>query len=442
MTTVLDRPTGREDRPTPLRHRVRGRVLLLLSLMYALSYLDRVNISTAGPTITAALHLSKAQFGLAISAFSLPYALTQVLGGALGDRLGARRMLGVVSLVWGVATVATGLAGGLVGLVAARAVLGLSEGAAFPTGTRAMSQWLPPDRRGFGQGAVHAASRLSNAVSPLLVALLIGWLGWRGSFLAAGVLSVAWAAVWAVWFRDRPQDHAAVGCEELEELVYGDEPPERTPTPWRALSRRLAPLTAVDFCYGWLLWVYLTWIPSLFADRFHLPLSKYALFASLTAVGGVLGDAAGGALSDRLLRRTGDLRRARRLGLQVGLAGSALFLVPAVALDSVLGVTLSLAAAFFMLELANSPIWAVPMDVAPEHAGAASGLVNTGFGVAGVLAPPLTGWLVDRTGSYTWPLLLAALLLLVGVVATRWVDPRQLDLQATRSTTTPTANAT
>lgn len=426
MTAVLPRADTPGGRPTPLRHRVRGRVLLLLSLMYALSYLDRVNISTAGPTIRHALELSNTEFGLAISAFSLPYALTQVIGGALGDKLGARRMLGVVGLVWGVATVATGRAGGLVGLVAARGLLGLSEGAAFPTGTRAMSLWLPPDRRGYGQGVVHAASRASNALSPLLVAGLIGWLGWRGSFYAAGTLSVLWAAVWVWWFRDRPQDHGAVGTQELEELVYGDEPRAQVPTPWRALVRRLAPLTAVDFCYGWLLWVYLTWVPTLFADRFDLPLPKYALFASLTAVGGVLGDAAGGVMSDRLLRATGDLERARRLGLQVGLAGSAVFLVPAVALDSLVGVTLCLAAAFFMLELANSPIWAVPMDVAPEHAGAASGLVNTGFGLAGVLAPPVTGLLVDASGAYTWPLLLAGVLLLVGVVLTRWVDPSVL----------------
>ena len=411
-------------RATPVRGRVRGRVLLLLSCMYALSYLDRVNIATAGPTIKAALELSNTQFGFAVTAFSLPYALTQVFGGLVGDKLGARKTLGAVGLVWGVATVLTGLAGGLVGLVLARGLLGLSEGAAFPTGTRAMSLWLPPDRRGFGQGVVHAASRLSNALSPLLVAGLIGWLGWRGSFFAAGVLSVAWAAVWVSWFRDRPADHDAVGAQELEELVHGDDPPARTATPWRPLIRRLAPLTLVDFCYGWLLWVYLTWMPTLFADSFDLKLSKYALFASLTALGGVLGDAVGGVVSDALLRRTGDLRRARRLGLRVGLSGSAACLLPAAFLHSLVPVTIALAAAFFMLELANSPIWSIPMDVAPEHAGAASGLVNTGFGIAGIAAPPVTGLLVDATGSFALPLMLAAALLVVGVVAVHWVDTR------------------
>ncbi len=423
-TAVPSVPRG----PSPVRHRVRGRVLALLSLMYALAYLDRVNIATAGPTIKAALELSNTQFGLAVTAFSLPYALTQVFGGLLGDRFGARRVLGVVGVLWGIATVLTGLAGGLVGLVLARGLLGLSEGAAFPTGTRAMSLWLPPDRRGFGQGVVHAASRASNALSPLLVAGLIGWLGWRGSFWAAGGLSVAWAVVWVVWFRDRPADHDAVGAQELEEMVYGDEPPRATPpTPWRPLLRRLAPLTVVDFCYGWLLWVYLTWVPSLFADQFHLELSGYALFASLTALGGVAGDALGGVLSDGLLRRTGDLRRARRTMLRVGLAGSAACLVPAALLDGLVAVTVSLAAAFFMLELANSPIWAVPMDVAPEHSGTASGLVNTGFGVAGILAPPVTGILIDVSGGYAAPLALAAALLLVGVGAVRWVDTRQVE---------------
>ncbi len=435
MTTTSVRATPpAPDAPTPVRHRVRGRVLLLLSCMYALSYLDRVNIATAGPTIKAALHLSNTGFGLAVTAFSLPYALTQVFGGLLGDRFGARKVLGLVGLVWGVATVLTGLVGGLVGLVLARGLLGLSEGAAFPTGTRAMSMWLPPDRRGFGQGVVHAASRSSNALSPLLVAGLIGWLGWRGSFFAAGALSVVWAAVWVTWFRDRPADHEAVGAQELEELVYGDGPPrERTPTPWRPLIRRLAPLTLVDFCYGWLLWVYLTWLPSLFADRFDLELTRYALFASLTALGGVLGDAAGGLLSDALLRRTGDLRRARRLGLRLGLAGSAVCLVPAAYLHDIVSVTIALAAAFFMLELANSPIWAIPMDVAPEHSGAASGLVNTGFGLAGILAPPVTGLLVDRSGSYALPLMVAAALLLVGVVAVRWVDTRSVEAEPARA---------
>lgn len=425
-TAVATTPSGA---PTPVRHRVRGKVLLLLSLMYALSYLDRVNIATAGPTIKHALSLSNTEFGFAVTAFSLPYALTQVFGGLVGDKFGARRVLGVVGVLWGVATVLTGLAGGLLTLVMARGLLGLAEGAAFPTGTRAMSQWLPPDRRGFGQGVVHAASRMSNALSPLLVAGLIGWLGWRGSFFAAGGLSVTWAVVWVLWFRDRPADHDKVGTQELEELVYGDEPTRvKAATPWGPLVRRLAPLTLVDFCYGWLLWVYLTWVPSLFADEFGLELKDYALFASLTALGGVLGDACGGVLSDSVLRRTRDLQRARRLTLALGLALSALFLLPAAFLHSLVPVTIALALAFFALELANSPIWAVPMDVAPEHAGAASGLVNTGFGVAGIAAPPVTGWLVDATGSYTVPLLLAAVLLVVGVVSVRWVDTRSVEV--------------
>jgi len=434
-------PPRRRGRPrgTPVLGRVRGRVLLLLSLMYALAYFDRVNISTAGPSIRADLGLSATQFGLAISAFSLPYALTQALGGWVGDRAGARRTLGLVGMVWGVATVLTGLVGGLVALVGARGLLGLSEGAAFPTATRAMAQWLPPDRRAFGQGVVHAASRLGNALAPIVVAALIAVMGWRGSFFAVGVLSVAWAAVWTVWFRDRPSDKASVSSVELEEMVYGDEPAAvdggpvpvgRGQVPVRALARRIWPVTLVDFCYGWVLWVYLTWLPSYFGQSYGLPLAKYALFTSLTLAGGVLGDWLGGVFGDRLLRRTRDVGRARRTVMRLGLGGSAVAMLPALVVHSLVPATLSLALAFFFLELSNSAIWAVPMDVAPEYAGVASGMMNTGFGVAGILAPPVFGFLLDSTGGFEVPLAVSLVLLVGGVLAVRRVDPRPLDLTA------------
>jgi len=149
-----------------MRHRVRGGVLGLLCAFYALSYIDRVNISTAAPYIKADLGLSDTQLGLVLSAFALPYALLQVAGGWLGDRVGARRTLSWLACVWAVATVATGLAGGLVSLFAARLLLGLGESAAFPSATQAMSRWLPAQLRALGQGIVHAASRLGNAAAP------------------------------------------------------------------------------------------------------------------------------------------------------------------------------------------------------------------------------------------------------------------------------------
>ncbi|MBV9594823.1 MAG: MFS transporter [Actinobacteria bacterium] len=432
-TSSTDRPRGavagdaRPQRASPLLHRVRGNVLLLLCVLYAVLYFDRVNIATAGPNgLTSDLHLSAFQFGLASSAFALPYGLLQAGGGVLGDRFGARRTLVVVAGLCGACTVLTGLAGGLLSLLAARFLLGAAEGSAFPTATHALSTWLPVDRRGFAQGIVHAASRLSNALAPIVVAALISvpGFGWRGSFIVAGGLGLIWSLAWWIYFRDRPKEHHGVDTRELEEL--GRPPVERPePTPWRLLVRRVWPVTLTDFCYGWMLWVYLIWMPSFFSKQYGLGLRKSALFTTMTLIGGVFGDYLGGALCDAILRRTGNLLRSRRAGLIVGFSGSALCVLPVLFVHSLALDTACLAAAFFFLELCNSPLWAIPMDIAPRHSGAASGLMNTGFGVAGVIAAPVFGFVVDRAG-YPSALAVSAVLLVLGLLTVRLIDTRPL----------------
>jgi MFS family permease len=423
---------AREVRLPTMRHRVRGGVLGLLCVFYALSYIDRVNISTAAPYIQQELGLSKAQLGIALSAFALPYALLQIFGGWLGDRVGARRTMTWLAVVWAVATAATGLAVGLASLVAARLLLGLGESAAFPTATQAMSRWMPEQLRALGQGIVHAASRLGNAAAPLVVGGLIVLGGWRLSFYVLGVLSLVWAAVWVRFYRDVPREHPRTTETELAELPNRGAAPERqTGTPWRAMLVALFPVLIVDFCYGWLLWVYLTWLPSLFKDEFGLKLGQFALYTSLVLLAGVAGDLVGGRLSDELLRRR-DPVVARRLPLVLGLTASLVCLAPVLVVHSLLATTISLALAFFFLELTNSTIWALPMDVAPDHAGAASGLVNTGFGIAGVISPSVVGIILDRNGDdWRAPMLLSVVILGIGALCALRVDPRR------RVTSTP-----
>ena len=415
-------------RPVVLRHRVRGKVVVLLCVLYAISYVDRVNISTAAPYLQSDLGLSDAQLGLVLSAFSIPYAFLQVAGGWVGDRLGARRTLSWLSGVWAAATIATGAATGLGSLFGARLLLGFGESAAFPTATTAMSRWLPAQLRGTGQGLVHAASRLGNALAPLVVGALIALTTWRTSFFVLGLASLVWAVVWALYYRDAPRDHTGVGPVELSELTRGQAAGERTSgTPWRALVPALLPVAFVDFCYGWLLWVYITWLPTVFKNSFGLALGKFALYTTLVLLAGVAGDLIGGHLADVLVRRCRSMRTARRLPLLVGLLGSIVALLPALLLHSLATVTVSLAVAFFLLELTNSTLWALPMDVAPEHAGAASGFMNTGYGLAGVLSPLVFGVLLGATGgNWRVPLLLSVGLLAAGALVTLKIDPSRL----------------
>jgi len=134
-------------------------VLFLLCLMYAITYIDRVNVSTAATVFRQELHLSNTQVGFVFSAFAYPYLLFQIFGGYVGDRFGARMALTIAGVIWSAGTIFTGLAGSLATMIGARLLLGFGEGATFPVATRAMSDWTTVGRRGFAQGSCRAQRR-------------------------------------------------------------------------------------------------------------------------------------------------------------------------------------------------------------------------------------------------------------------------------------------
>jgi MFS family permease len=395
------------------RFSVSNTVLLIICLMYLIFYVDRVNISTAAPLIKADLGLSNTELGLVFSAFAYPYALFQLIGGYIGDRFGARRTLFVSGLIVCAATAATGAVGGLVSLFAARLALGIGEGATFPTATRAMAAWVPERNWGFAQGITHSSARIGNALTPPLIALLVGLVTWRGAFFVLALLSLVWVLVWLRYFRDVPTS-PPLTAEELAALpVHRPRQPAEA-VPWFRLFRRMLPVTAVDFCYGWTLWLFLSWIPSFFYQNYHQNLTQSALYSAGVFLAGVIGDTLGGVLSDRILKRTGDRAAARRNVIVAGMLGGFLFLIPVMLVDDVNVAAVSLAAAFFAVELVVAPIWAVPMDIAPGYSGSASGMMNFGFGVAGIISPLVFGYLIDRTGSWTLPFAGSIGLLLLG----------------------------
>jgi MFS family permease len=407
------------------RNTVSNRVLMLLSLMYMLFYIDRVNISTAAPLMKADLHLTNTELGLAFSAFAYPYAIFQLIGGWLADRFGPRATLGVSALVVCITTALTGAVGGLESLFAIRLVLGFGEGSAFPTATRAMSTWMPTATWGFAQGVTHSASRIGNAVTPPLIAWLIAVISWRGSFVVLGSASLIWMGLWVWFFRDDPSVHQRMTAAELAELPVArpNAHAMRAKVPWRRLARRMLPVTAVDFCYGWTLWMFLSWIPSFFFQHFHLDLKHSALFSSGVFLSGVIGDTLGGVVSDQILKITGNLRTARCLVIAGGLFGGFLFMIPVVISHDLMMVALCLSAAFFCTEMVVAPIWAVPMDIAPHFAGSASGMMNFGFGVAGIISPFVFGYAIDVTHSWTVPFIGSIALLLIGSILALRLKP-------------------
>src|SRR6267143_699977 len=327
-----------------------GIVLFLLCLMYFLTYIDRVNVSTAAGSIKKEFGFSNTQLGLIFSGFAYPYALFQVIGGWVGDRLGPRKTLLICGAIWALATALTGLATGLVSLMFFRIALGFGEGATFPTATRAMQSWTPAGKRGFAQGVTHSFARLGNAVTPPIVAALMIWLSWRGAFVVLGVASLLWVIVWWLYYRDDPREHPGITPEDLGRLPPPGAPKSRAKhVPWGRLIVRILPVTFTYFCYGWTLWLFLNWLPSFFLQGYKLDIKKSALFSA---------------------------------GL--------------------------------FLELVIGPIWSVPMDIAPQYSGTASGLMNTGSAVAAIVSPLAFGYIVDLTGNWHLPFIGSVALLLIG----------------------------
>jgi MFS family permease len=300
----------------------------------------------------------------------------------LADRFGARLTFGVFGSLFAAATVLTGLISGFAPLLAVRALVGLGEGPSLAVATRAIADWLPASQWSFAQGLTHAFSRVANAATAPMVAGLIVLSGWRGAFVTVGAITILWVALWVWYYRDDPKDHAGITPAELSVLAPSSR--KRMPSGfYLRLLRRMAPVVATDFCYGWTLFVVLNWLPSFFRGAFHFDLSLSTAFTAGTFVAGIGGDILGGVISASLLRRTGDLRIARR-----NLIAAALF--------------------------ASAPLWSVPMDITPEHAGAASGMMNFGAALAGIASPWAFGWIVDRTGDWNLPFAATVALMLAG----------------------------
>ncbi|WP_240155326.1 MULTISPECIES: MFS transporter [unclassified Burkholderia] len=390
-------------------------------------YLDRVNLAAAAGPIKAELGLSNTTLGLAFSAFGYTYAIFQIIGGWLADRIEARRTLFICGAIWVVATIATGMVGGLASLCAARLLLGVGEGAALPAQSRAIANWFHAKERGFVQGITHSSSRLGNAIAPMLVALLATMYSWRLSFVAVGVLTALWIVVWVWYYRDDPRAHPRVNQAELAQLPLrgGTGAHARPPTPWRRIAGRMSPSIFVYFCQVWSNTLFFSWVPLYFLHGYGLDLKASAIFSSGVFLAGVVGDILGGVLSDRVLAWTGSLRLARQGVIAFSLLGAAACMVPVMLSRDLTIVTTALSGAFFMLELTIGPIWAVPMDVAPRYAGTASGMLNTGAALATIVSPVVFGAVIDRTGNWNLPFAGSLLFLVMGALMTLRIHPER-----------------
>jgi MFS family permease len=245
--------------------------------------------------------------------------------------------------------------------------------------------------------------------------------GWRSSFFICALLSFLWVGLWALTFTEFPQDHPRLSAQEV--AVLPPPPPRSDPVPWARLVKRMLPVTIVYFCYGWTLWLFLSWIPQYFLHSQHLDLRSSAVFASSVFFAGVLGDGLGGLVTDRLLTRSRRLEIARSYLVCTCMLLCMLSLVPLMFTHSLWLSLACLSAGFFFSEMTIGPMWAIPMDVALEHCGTASGIMNTGSALAAILSPVVSGYLIDISGNWQLPFIGSMILMAVGMLLALRMHP-------------------
>lgn len=376
-----------------------------------ITYMDRVVISSAVPTIRTEFGFSMETMGGILAAFRWGYALFQIPGGWLGDVFGPRLALTLIVTWWSIFTSLTALAWSDLSMRVFRFLFGMGEAGAFPIATRSLSRWMLPTERGYAQGITHAGSRIGAALTPPIVVTMIGVYGWRAPFVAFGLLGLVWAVVWYIYYRNSPVEHRSVNEAELE-LIQRHVPPPRgkgsMAFPWQVLrSSNVWTLCLMYFCYGYCLAVYLDWFPTYLNTHRGFNLKQMGFYASLPLLAGTTGDLLGGWVSDWIGHRTGNLRMARKAVACTGFVVAAGFILPAtLTADPHYSVAFS-CVAVFGLELTVGVSWAVPLDIGGDYAGSVSAVMNTFGNIGGALSPTVLAYLVSAYG-WNQPFLVAA----------------------------------
>ena len=413
----------RVQRPTGVRHLV---VVYAVALA-VITYIDRVCISQAMPTMSTDLGLSPVQQGTVFTAFGWAYALCEIPGGYLGDRFGPRSVLMRIVLWWSFFTAATGWAWNFASLTVTRFLFGAGEAGCFPNLTKAFTTWLPHRERVRAQSITWLSARWGGAFTPFLVTQVMIYVGWRHAFEIFGVLGVVWAVLFYRWYRNDPRENPSLNSAERQLLAdaatnavgHGD-------VPWAkfAMSRQVWMICLQYFClsYGW--YFYITWMPTYFTRARHLDIKQVAIFSIAPLFLGGIANPISAFISSRLAQGGLGVAKARRLMAYIGFTGAAGFLAASTLMGDPLYATLAIGLASFSNDLVMPGAWGACMDVGGKHAGSLSGAMNMWGNIGGALSPFVIGVILQLTNN-NWNLTfyVSAAIYLMGILCWMFLDP-------------------
>jgi sugar phosphate permease len=400
-----------------LKGKLRWGIVTLLLLAAIVNYLDRANLSIANTTIAAEFGFSQTEMGLLLSAFLWPYALANLPAGWLVDKLGPKKMFSWALGLWSGFTVLTAFANSYSYFYGLRMLLGVSESPFFTSGIKITHRWFGDSERGLPTAIINTGSQIANAIAPPILTVLLLTLGWRGMFVAIGVMGLPLLLAWWKFYRDpNAREDALLHAGQPSVAV----PQEKGEVRWRALFRHSTTWFMVigNFSIMFTIWVYLTWLPGYLEKSLGFSLKATGWIASIPFLAGILGVLVGGMLSDNLVRRGVRAITARKVPIVSGAALAACFVAPIPFVNSTPLAIGLLALGYFFSQMPQGALWTLASDIAPKSQVASLGAIqNFGGFLGAAMAPIVTGIILDTTGKFTNVFLLGAALLMLGALS-------------------------
>lgn len=383
----------------------------IFSLLFGfgfLAYVQSKTITVAAQPMMPALGLSQGQISYIEQAFVLGYAIFQLPGGIIGQRLGARLTFVVVGITAFLATLAMPLvpeifrgSGLFAALFGVQLVLGLSQGAIFPISSGVFEAWFPPRRWAFVQGLQTAGLGLGAALTPPLIVHLMTRLGWQLGLVWASLLALPLIALWAWYGRNTPREHPAVTARELAQI--GSQPPTHASVSLRQLlalagNRNVILLFVSYMSMNYTFYLLSNWVFLYLVQERHFSLLESGWLATAPPLAAALGAGVGGVVTGALTQRFGSLWGYRILPL-AALSGAALLLLIAVHASNPYLAVVALASCFGAVELTEGAFWGAGMTVGRGDTMAVCGIMNTGGNLGGIIGIPIVGYF---SGLHAW----------------------------------------
>ncbi|SFL48086.1 Sugar phosphate permease [Pelosinus propionicus DSM 13327] len=399
----------------------RWEIIFLIVLCYVVLYMDRSCMSIAGPVMMKHFNWTATEFGLVSTAFFIGYGCTQILGGWLADRFGGGKIVIIGALWWSVFVFLTPFGSTLGLMLAIRIAMGLGEGVCLPANSSIVAQWIPKKESGFAQGLCLMGVPIGIVLTmPLSVWIMQNW-NWQSIFYTFAFIAPIWVLLWQKFGKDKPEQHPAISKVELE-YIRADQGPQ-------GICSQAACVTARDifstrsvwscavsyFCANYLLYLFMTWLPTYFALGRHLTMDRTGMYSMFPYLVATFTYPLGGYLADCAAKKFGD-NIGRKLYPVIGMIAAGILLIVGSQAASVGTAVALISASNGFLCLTMGGFYSMPIVFSHRNAGKITGVFATFATIGGVTAPTITGCIIDYFGSYEYALFVGAGVALVGAM--------------------------